>query len=187
MSITHVEEYRDPVIAQSLVHQLKSVSTRTIRLMEVCGTHTMAIFRHGIRALLPETIALLSGPGCPVCVTAQGEIDAFVALSRRQDVTVTTFGDLMRVPGSGSSLQRESAEGADVRMVYSPMDAIQLACSATGTVLWALRMEKFLSFIFWAVRMAAAMVGAVVSNPTPRNTTSRSGRSEANCMASMGE
>ena len=127
MSITHVEEYRDPAIAQSLVHQLQSVSTQPIRMMEVCGTHTMAIFRHGIRALLPETITLLSGPGCPVCVTAQGEIDAFVALARQPDVTVTTFGDLMRVPGSGSSLQRESAEGADVRMVYSPMDAVNLA------------------------------------------------------------
>ena len=127
MSLTHVEEYRDPTIAQSLVHQLNSVSTRSIRLMEVCGTHTMAIFRHGIRALLPETIDLLSGPGCPVCVTAQGDIDAFVALSRRKEVIVTTFGDLMRVPGSGSSLQRETAEGADVRMVYSPMDAVQLA------------------------------------------------------------
>ncbi|MEJ2157531.1 MAG: hydrogenase formation protein HypD [Desulfobacteraceae bacterium] len=127
MSITHAEEYRDPEIAQSLVRRLKSVSTRSVRLMEVCGTHTMAIFRHGIRSLLPDTICLLSGPGCPVCVTAQGEIDAFVALARRREVTITTFGDLMRVPGSGSSLQRESAEGADVRMVYSPMDAVNLA------------------------------------------------------------
>ena len=127
MSITYAEEYRDPAIAQSLVHQLNEVSKQPLRLMEVCGTHTMAIFRHGIRALLPETITLLSGPGCPVCVTAQGDIDAFVALSRRKDVTITTFGDLMRVPGSGSSLQRETADGADVRMVYSPMDAIKLA------------------------------------------------------------
>lgn len=127
MTIAYAQEYRDPAIAQSLVRQLNSVSTRPIRLMEVCGTHTMAIFRHGIRALLPDTITLLSGPGCPVCVTAQGDIDAFVALSRRNDVTVTTFGDLMRVPGSGSCLQRETAEGADVRMVYSPMDAVNLA------------------------------------------------------------
>lgn len=127
MSITYAEEYRDPAIAKSLVHQLTSASTKPVRLMEVCGTHTMAIFRHGIRSLLPETITLLSGPGCPVCVTAQGDIDAFVALSRRKDVTITTFGDLMRVPGSGSSLQRETAEGADVRVVYSPMDALKLA------------------------------------------------------------
>ncbi|MGD9367347.1 MAG: hydrogenase formation protein HypD [Desulfobacteraceae bacterium] len=127
MTITYAEEYRDPAIAKSLVHQLASLSQKPVRLMEVCGTHTMAIFRHGIRALLPRTITLLSGPGCPVCVTAQGDIDAFVALSRRPDVTLTTFGDLMRVPGSGSSLQRETAEGADVRVVYSAMDAVQLA------------------------------------------------------------
>lgn len=127
MTITYAEEYRDPAIAKSLVHQLTSVSQTPVRLMEVCGTHTMAIFRHGIRALLPRTITLLSGPGCPVCVTAQGDIDAFVALARRPDVTLATFGDLMRVPGSGSSLQRETAEGADVRVVYSAMDAVQLA------------------------------------------------------------
>jgi hydrogenase expression/formation protein HypD len=100
--------------------------------MEVCGTHTMAIFRHGIRALLPETITLLSGPGCPVCVTAQGDIDAFVELARRDDVILATFGDLMRVPGSGSSLQRESAAGADVRVVYSAMDAVALARQEPG-------------------------------------------------------
>lgn len=127
MSITHAEEYRDPAIARSLVLELNTVSKRPARVMEVCGTHTMAIFRHGIRSLLPGTITLLSGPGCPVCVTAQGDIDAFVALSRRKGVTIATFGDLMRVPGSGSSLQRESADGADVRMVYSPLDAVNLA------------------------------------------------------------
>jgi hydrogenase expression/formation protein HypD len=131
MSIAYAEEYRDPAIAKSLVHQLTSTSTKPVRLMEVCGTHTMAIFRHGIRSLLPDTITLLSGPGCPVCVTAQGDIDAFVALSRRKNVTVATFGDLMRVPGSGSSLQRETAEGADVRVVYSPMDALKLAQQLT--------------------------------------------------------
>jgi hydrogenase expression/formation protein HypD len=127
MTIAYAEEYRDPVISRNLVRQIKAASRRPVRLMEVCGTHTMAIFRHGIRALLPGTLALLSGPGCPVCVTAQGDIDAFVALSRRRDVTLATFGDLMRVPGSGSSLQRETAEGADVRVVYSAMDAVQLA------------------------------------------------------------
>jgi len=130
MTIAYAEEYRDPAIAQSLVRQIKAASARPIRLMEVCGTHTMAIFRHGIRALLPEIISLLSGPGCPVCVTAQGDIDAFVELSRMPNVTLATFGDLMRVPGSGSSLQRETAEGADVRVVYSPLDAVSLAAEA---------------------------------------------------------
>lgn len=127
MTISYAEEYRDPAISQNLVRQIKATSCRPIRLMEVCGTHTMAIFRHGIRTLLPDTIALISGPGCPVCVTAQGDIDAFVELSRCKQVTLATFGDLMRVPGSGSSLQRETAEGADVRVVYSALDAVQLA------------------------------------------------------------
>jgi hydrogenase expression/formation protein HypD len=87
----------------------------------------MAIFRHGIRALLPQTVTLLSGPGCPVCVTDQTDIDGFIALAQREEVTIATFGDLMRVPGTYTSLQREKAEGADVRVVYSPMDAVQLA------------------------------------------------------------
>jgi hydrogenase expression/formation protein HypD len=95
--------------------------------MEVCGTHTVSIFRSGIRSVLPETISLLSGPGCPVCVTDQKEIDAFVALARLDDVIVTTFGDLMRVPGSHSSLQKESAEGRDIRVVYSTFDALEVA------------------------------------------------------------
>ena len=95
--------------------------------MEVCGTHTMSIFKHGIRSVLPEHITLLSGPGCPVCVTAQKDIDAFVQFSRKENVIVTTFGDLMKVPGSGSSLAGEKAEGADVRMVYSVFDAVAIA------------------------------------------------------------
>jgi hydrogenase expression/formation protein HypD len=127
MTLSYTQAYRDPRLARSLVRRIRESSHREIRLMEVCGTHTMAIFRHGIRTLLPETIRLLSGPGCPVCVTAQGDIDAFVQLARRPEVTVATFGDLMRVPGSGSSLKEESAAGADVRVVYSPLDAVTLA------------------------------------------------------------
>jgi hydrogenase expression/formation protein HypD len=119
--------YRDPQISKKLVQQIRNANQASIRIMEVCGTHTMAIFRHGIRSLLPGNIDLLSGPGCPVCVTAQADIDAFVRLSRLDDVIITTFGDLMRVPGSGSSLQKESAAGADVRVVYSVLDAVQLA------------------------------------------------------------
>ena len=95
--------------------------------MEVCGTHTMSIFRSGIRGLLPATVSLLSGPGCPVCVTSQNEIDAFIALSRFDDVIITTFGDLIRVPGTDSSLQKERAEGSDIRMVYSTFDALEIA------------------------------------------------------------
>jgi hydrogenase expression/formation protein HypD len=127
MPVKHVEEYRDPRVAQRLIAEMHALSRRPVRLMEVCGTHTMAIFRSGLRALLPETITLVSGPGCPVCVTAQREIDQFVALARCEGVILTTFGDLLRVPGSGSSLQQARAAGCDVRVVYSPLDALALA------------------------------------------------------------
>jgi hydrogenase expression/formation protein HypD len=127
MADQYTKSYRDPHIAGQLVERIHTVARSPMRIMEVCGTHTTSIFRHGIRSLLPDTIDLLSGPGCPVCVTAQADIDAFVRLARRDDVIITTFGDLMRVPGSGSCLQAESAAGADVRVVYSAMDAVQLA------------------------------------------------------------
>jgi len=123
----YMEEYRDAEISRNLADKIKSISTRDVRLMEVCGTHTVSIFRNGIRSILPDTVTLLSGPGCPVCVTDQKEIDAFVALSRMDDAIVTTFGDLMRVPGTVSSLQKEKAEGHDIRVVYSTMDAIEIA------------------------------------------------------------
>ena len=122
-----MEEYRDPDISQKLADRIGKISTKEIRLMEVCGTHTTAIFRSGIRSLLPETIHLISGPGCPVCVTAQREVDAFLELTKIDDVIVTTFGDLMRVPGTNSSLQRERANGRDIRMVYSTFDAVDIA------------------------------------------------------------
>jgi hydrogenase expression/formation protein HypD len=127
MSLKHIEEYRDPKISKHLIEKIKTASKRSIRLMEVCGTHTVSIFRSGMRSLLPSTISLLSGPGCPVCVTDQREIDAFIEVARLDDVIVTTFGDLMRVPGSNSSLQKESAEGHDIRMVYSTFDALKIA------------------------------------------------------------
>ena len=100
---------------------------RRIRFMEVCGTHTMSLFRSGIRALLPPNVRLLSGPGCPVCVTPMGLVDAAIAIARRPDVILATFGDMVRVPGSESSLERAKAEGADVRILYSPLDALKLA------------------------------------------------------------
>ncbi len=100
---------------------------RPLTLMEICGTHTMAIYRHGIRTLLPQGVGLVSGPGCPVCVTPQSQIDLIVELARRPEVTVATFGDLMRVPGTQSTLERERSRGADVRIVYSAHDAVELA------------------------------------------------------------
>jgi len=127
MSLKHIEEYRDADISKHLIAQIKATSKRNIRLMEVCGTHTVSIFRSGIRSVLPKAISLLSGPGCPVCVTDQREIDAFIELARLDDVIIATFGDLMRVPGSNSSLQKESAEGRDIRVVYSTFDALEIA------------------------------------------------------------
>jgi hydrogenase expression/formation protein HypD len=127
MTIKHADEYRDPEISRKIVERMSVLSKRSIRLMEVCGTHTMSIFRNGIRKLIPGSISLLSGPGCPVCVTAQNEIDAFIEISRVPDTIITTFGDLMRVPGNESSLQKERAAGKDIRMVYSTFDAIEIA------------------------------------------------------------
>ena len=98
-----------------------------IRIMEVCGTHTHEIFKHGIRSLLPENIELISGPGCPVCVTQVGFIDEAVMLATDYHVQVCTFGDLIRVPGTEKSLADIRREGADVKMVYSPLDAVALA------------------------------------------------------------
>ena len=120
-------EYRNSEIAKSLVNKIKAKSKKSIRLMEVCGTHTMSVFKHGIRSVLPDTITILSGPGCPVCVTSQSEIDAFIKLSDEKDVIIATFGDLLRVPGSNSSLHHKKAEGADIRIVYSCMDALDIA------------------------------------------------------------
>jgi hydrogenase expression/formation protein HypD len=184
MTIAYAEEYRDPAIAQHLVRKIQAARLEPVRLMEVCGTHTMAIFRHGIRALLPETITLLSGPGCPVCVTAQGDIDAFVELSRREDVILATFGDLMRVPGSGSSLQRESAAGADVRVVYSAMDALDIARrepdrqviflgvgfettapTIAAAILAAQRMELANFAVYCAHKTVPAALDALMNNP----------------------
>jgi len=127
MTLKHLEEYRDPAIAKKLLENIRNTSNRDVRLMEVCGTHTVSIFRSGIRSVLPRSISLLSGPGCPVCVTDQKEIDAFIELSRIDGVIVTTFGDLMRVPGTKSSLLKQRAEGRDIRIVYSTFDALEIA------------------------------------------------------------
>ncbi len=127
MALKYIDEYRDADLAKDLSSAIKKSSKKELRLMEVCGTHTMSIFRYGIRSLLPPNISLLSGPGCPVCVTAQKDIDAFVAFAKIKNGIVTTFGDLIKVPGSGSSLGHEKAMGADVRIVYSIFDAVNIA------------------------------------------------------------
>jgi hydrogenase expression/formation protein HypD len=123
----YLTEYRDGSLASKMADRIKEISTKPARFMEICGTHTVAIFKHGIREVLPDHIDLVSGPGCPVCVTATRDIDKAIKLARIPDVIVTTFGDMVRVPGSKSSLQREKGRGADVRMVYSTMDALEIA------------------------------------------------------------
>ena len=125
-----VDEFRSRAITGPLLEEIGRSLTRPVRIMEVCGTHTMAIFRHGIRSLLPPGITLLSGPGCPVCVTPASHIDAFLAAARQPQVIIATFGDLIRVPGSKGSLAAARAGGAQVEIVYSPMDALTLAQQA---------------------------------------------------------
>ena len=119
--------YRNPGVVQALVKKIRGVANRPMRFMEVCGTHTMSIFRYGIKGLLPREISLISGPGCPVCVTPAAQIDQMIALSLRGGVTVATFGDLVRVPGSRSSLAEARAMGAGLQVVYSPADALEMA------------------------------------------------------------
>jgi hydrogenase expression/formation protein HypD len=127
--------FRDREVAQALARRIGAVAQRigataagrTLTFMEVCGTHTMALHRFGLHALLSEGVRLLSGPGCPVCVTPNRLVDTAIAYARRDDVTLMTFGDMLKVPGSTSSLAAEKARGRDVRLVYSPTDAVEFA------------------------------------------------------------
>jgi hydrogenase expression/formation protein HypD len=122
-----MDEFREPALAKKLLDRIESRSRRQIRLMEFCGGHTHAILRYGLRTLLPDTVDLRSGPGCPVCVTDNADLDRAIALARIPGLILTTFGDMMRVPGSRESLQEAKAGGADVRMVYSTLDALRIA------------------------------------------------------------
>jgi len=122
-----ITEFRNSELAEGLISQIRRQSKTPVRLMEFCGGHTVSIFRYGIRQVLPETIEMVSGPGCPVCVTANADLDKAIALSQVPNVIITTFGDMIKVPGSHSSLQRAKAGGADVRVVYSTMDALEIA------------------------------------------------------------
>jgi hydrogenase expression/formation protein HypD len=128
----HVEEFRDPDLAKKLLEKIHSRSRKHIRLMEFCGGHTVSIFKHGIRQLLPGNIEMLSGPGCPVCVTSVADLDKAIALAKLPGVIVTSFGDMLRVPGTRNSLQHAKAEGADIRVVYSTQDALEIARANPG-------------------------------------------------------
>lgn len=131
----YVDEFRDPEKAESLLQEIKKLAGAVaseeapLYIMEFCGGHTHTIFRYGIEQLLPKSIELVHGPGCPVCVLPMGRVDDCVQLAERPEVIFTSFGDAMRVPGSKKSLLQAKADGCDVRMVYSPLDALELARS----------------------------------------------------------
>lgn len=144
-------------------HVMKAVADlagtigRPVRLMEVCGTHTMTAFRSGLRSLLPEGVALLSGPGCPVCVTPNGYIDHAIAIAEAGRAVVATFGDMIRVPGTQSSLEKARARGAEVAIVYSPLDALQLAGQNPGrrVVFLGVGFETTAPTVAWTILEAA--------------------------------
>ena len=132
----YVDEFRNPEKAQGLQKEIAQLSlqisrnshkNKHLKIMEVCGGHTHAIFKYGIEEILPDNIELIHGPGCPVCVMPKGRIDDAIALCQNQQIIFTTFGDAMRVPGSKTSLLQAKAEGADIRMVYSPLDSLKIA------------------------------------------------------------
>lgn len=123
----HVDEFREPAAARRCAAAIARITTRPWTIMEICGGQTHSIVRHGIDRMLPDGVSLLHGPGCPVCVTPPGVIDAAAAIAARPGVIVCSFGDMLRVPGNEGSLLAARARGADVRMVYSPLDALALA------------------------------------------------------------
>ena len=126
----YVDEFREPRKADALlraIEQLCQQLEKPIKIMEVCGGHTHSIFKYGIEDVLPEAIELIHGPGCPVCVMPKGKLDDAISISQNHNVIFTTFGDAMRVPGSTTSLLQAKAQGADIRMVYSPLDSLQIA------------------------------------------------------------
>jgi hydrogenase expression/formation protein HypD len=125
--VKFVDEYRQKELILSIAEKLKAISTKNIVLMEVCGGHTMAIHRFGLQSLLPSNIKLISGPGCPVCVSGQHFIDTAMAYTKLPGVIITTYGDLIRVPGSYTSLEKERANGSDIRMVYSVLESLEIA------------------------------------------------------------
>jgi hydrogenase expression/formation protein HypD len=154
-----IDEFRDKDLVQEIVRRLKRLAAAPATIMEVCGTHTMAAARFGLKSLLPEQVQLISGPGCPVCVTDQTDIDAFLALGDEPGVILTSFGDMLRVPGSRTSLERRRAQGAEVRVVYSPLDAVELARQTPGkqVVFFGVGFETTMPAVAMAITLAASL------------------------------
>jgi hydrogenase expression/formation protein HypD len=128
----YIDEFRDKELVTKLTGHIKNLARGNLAFMEVCGGHTSAIHRFGIKSLLPGNIKLISGPGCPVCVTGKNFIDKAVECSRLKNVIITSFGDLIRVPGTASSLEKERANGADIRIVFSGLEALDIAIANPG-------------------------------------------------------
>ena len=146
----YAHEFRDPVLAQGLLGQIRDAVARTpatvsqpLNIMEVCGGHTHAIFRYGLHEMVPREIEFIHGPGCPVCVLPMGRVDDCIEIAEQSQVIFATFGDAMRVPGTKKSMLQAKAEGADIRLVYSPLDALAIARSNPGrqVVFFALGFE----------------------------------------------
>jgi hydrogenase expression/formation protein HypD len=152
------EEFRDKELVRDLTARLARLSRGPATIMEVCGTHTMSVARFGLKALLPEEVRLISGPGCPVCVTAPWDLDAFLALGRLPGVILVTFGDMLKVPATDGTLERVRAQGADVRVVYSPLDAVDLARQTPGreVVFFGVGFETTMPATALAIKTAAA-------------------------------
>jgi hydrogenase expression/formation protein HypD len=132
--VRFVDEFRDPAVARALAREIAGLCEpgRSYKFMEVCGGHTHTIYKHGIEDYLPPAITLVHGPGCPVCVIPMGRVDDAMHIASQPDVTLTSFGDLMRVPGGSGSFLDAKARGADIRMVYSPLDALKIARANPG-------------------------------------------------------
>lgn len=152
------DEFRAPALVREIANRIQRFAGLSATIMEVCGTHTMSVARFGLKSLLPSRVQLISGPGCPVCVTDQRDIDRYLALGAQPGVTLACFGDMMRVPGSVTSLERLRAQGADVRVVYSPMDAVEMARteSEAEVVFLGVGFETTMPAIALAIKTASA-------------------------------
>jgi len=156
--VKHLEEYRDPQLARALLDRIAATVTQPWTIMEICGGQTHSIMRHGIDQLLPREITLVHGPGCPVCVTPLETLDRALAIAARSEVIFTSFGDMLRVPGSRDDLFRVKSRGGDVRMVASPLEALKLAREnpAREVVFLAVGFETTAPGNAMAIRQAAA-------------------------------
>lgn len=149
------QEFRDPEMTREIARKIADRADAQAVIMEVCGTHTMSAARFGLRSLLPNGVSLISGPGCPVCVTTQHDIDSFIALGRNPERTLVSFGDMLRVPGSSGSLEKLRAEGGRIKVVYSPFDVVDIAEEDTEVIFFGVGFETTMPATALAIISAA--------------------------------